>query len=100
METEVETGGRWPPAQGWTPGAPSPGMDAQSHQPRDGCPEPPEAGRGWEGASGQRSALGHPDLRHLVSRARGGRIPVVLIPQCVVICYGCTQTVNTPVPHI
>ena len=72
METEVETGGRWPPAQGWTPGAPSPGMDAQSHQPRDGCPEPPEAGRGWEGASGQRSALGHPDLRHLVSRT-GGR---------------------------
>lgn len=26
-------------------------------------------------------------------------MPVVsVIPQCVVICYGCTQTVNTPVP--
>ena len=52
METEAETGGRRPPAQGRTPGAP------RSRKRREG-PSP--------GTSGWSSALGHPDLRRVVS---------------------------------
>ena len=51
---EAETGGRWPLAQGWMPGAP------RSWKRREG-PSP--------GASAGSSALGHLDLRCLVSRA-------------------------------
>ena len=68
MEAEAETGGRRPPAQGWTPGAP----------------------RGWKrwggpspGASAGSPALGHPDLRRLVSRAGGGWIVWLLSPHIV-----------------
>ena len=52
VETEAETGGRRPPAQGRTPGAP------RSRKRREG-PSP--------GTSGWSSALGHPDLRRVVS---------------------------------
>ena len=44
VETEAETGGRRPPAQGWTPGAP----------------------RSWKRQEG------HHDLKCLFSRTRGG----------------------------
>ena len=54
VETEAETGGRWPLAQGWMPRAPI------SWKRREG-PSP--------GTSAGSSALGHPDLRRLVSRA-------------------------------
>ena len=57
VETEVETGGRRPPAQEWTPGAPR-------SLKRRGGPSP--------GASGQSSALGPRELRRLVPRAGGG----------------------------
>ena len=63
METEAETGRRWPPAQGRTPGAP------RSWK-RWGGPSP--------GASGWSSALGLLDLRRLVPRTRGGWMSVVL----------------------
>ena len=53
METQAETGGRHPPAQGRTPGAP------RSWN-RQGGPSP--------GNSAGSSALGHPDLRRLASR--------------------------------
>ena len=56
METEAETGGRRPLAQGRTPGAPRSWT-------RRGGPSP--------GASAGSPALGHPDLRHLVSRTQG-----------------------------
>lgn len=65
METEVETGGRQPPAQGQTPGA----------------------RRSWKrprgpslGASEGNSALGHPDLRRLVPGTGAGWMSVVLSP--------------------
>ena len=57
VETEAGTGGRQPPAQGWTPGAP------RSWTRREG-PSP--------GDSAGSSALGHPDLRRLASRTGGG----------------------------
>ena len=57
METEVETGGRRPPAQGRTPGAP------RSWK-RRGGPSP--------GASGQSSALRPFDLGRLVPRTGEG----------------------------
>ena len=55
MEMEAETGGTQPPAQG--------------------CLEPlelEEAGRTLPGARGRGAALGHLDLRHLVSRTKKG----------------------------
>ena len=70
METEAETGGRQPPAQGRTPGAP------RSWK-RWGGPSP--------GASAGSPALGALDLRHLVSRAGGGQIWTCWVPQGVVI---------------
>lgn len=66
VETEAETGGRRPPAQGWTPGAP------RSWK-RRGGPSP--------GASAGSSALGHPDLRGLVPGTGAGWMSVVLSPQ-------------------
>ena len=55
VETQTETGGRRPPAQGRTPGA-------------------PRSWKRWEGpcpgASAGSSALGHPDLRRLVPRVQ------------------------------
>ena len=56
METEVETGGRRPPAQGRMPGA-------RRSWKRQGGPSP--------GASAGSSALGPLDLRHLVPGTRG-----------------------------
>ena len=70
METEAETGGRRPPAQGETPGAP------RSWKRQEG-PSP--------GASAGSSALGHCDLGRLVSRTGGRRIWICWVPQCVVI---------------
>ena len=57
MEMEAETGGRRPPAQGRTPGAPGSWK-------RRGGPSP--------GASAGSPALGPLDLRCLVPRTRGG----------------------------
>ena len=65
VETEAETGGRQPPAQGWTPGAPR-------NWTRQGGPSP--------GASAGSSALGPLDLRRLVSRTRGRWMSAVLSP--------------------
>ena len=61
METEAETGGRWPPAQGRMPGAP------RSWKRREG-PSP--------GDSAGSSALGPLDLTHLVSKSGGARMNV------------------------
>ena len=52
VETEAETGGRLPPAQGWTPGAPR-------SRKRWGGPSP--------GDSGRSSALGPLDVRCQIS---------------------------------
>ena len=59
METEAETGGRQPPAQGRTPGAP------RSRKRREG----PSSG-----APAGSPALGPPDLRCVVPRAGRGRV--------------------------
>ena len=56
MDTEAETGGRRPPAQGQTPGAP------RRQKRREGLSP---------GASAGSPALGHPDLRRLVPRTQG-----------------------------
>ena len=56
VEAEAETGGRRPPAQGWTPGAP------RSWKRQEG-PSP--------GASAGSSVLGQLEPRHLVPRAGG-----------------------------
>ena len=56
VETEAETAGRQPPAQGRTPGAPR-------SRKRRGGPSP--------GASAGSSALGHLDLRRLVPSPGG-----------------------------
>ena len=65
METEAETGGKRPPAQGWTLGAP------RSWK-RQGGPSP--------AASAGNSALGPLDLRRLVPRAGAGWMCVVAKP--------------------
>ena len=65
METEAETGGKRPPAQGRTPGA------CRSWK-RWGGPSP--------AASAGSSALGPLDLRHLVPRAGAGWMCVVAKP--------------------
>ena len=39
----------------------------------------------WAGASGGSMALGHPDLRRLVSRIEGGQASVQSV--CVVVCH-------------
>ena len=70
MEMEVETGGRWPPAQGRTPGAPGSLKRREGPSPGDYAGSP---------------ALGHCDLGRLVSRTGGGRIWICWAPQCVVI---------------
>ena len=57
VETEAETGGRRPPAQGWTPGA-------SSSWKRRGGPSP--------GDSGRSSALGPLDRECLVSLTKRG----------------------------
>ena len=63
METEAETGGRRPPAQGQTPGAPRSWKRREEPSPGD---------------SAGSSALGPLDLRHLVSRTWGEWMSVVL----------------------
>ena len=61
METEAEMGGRRPPAQEWTPGAP------RSRKRREGPSHGDSAGS---------SALGPLDLTHLVSKSGGTRMNV------------------------
>ena len=43
MEMEVETGGRWPPAQGRMPGAPEAGRGGE-----DRPLEPPQGAQPWD----------------------------------------------------
>ena len=77
VETEAETGGRRPPAQGRMPGAP------RSWK-RPGGPSP--------GASGWSSALGHHDNLRTISRARGGSLSVVFSHAFGVLSYSCPRT--------
>ena len=69
VETEAETGGRRPPAQGQTPGAPRSRKRQEASSPGD---------------SAGSSALGHYDLGRPVSRTGGGGwIWIYWVPQYV-----------------
>ena len=72
VETEPETGGRQPPAQGRTPAAPRSRKRRGGHSP---------------GASAGSPARGHPDFRRLVLRTRGGYILVFsVVPSYPACC--------------